>query len=236
MTDSSGKIIFEPAITSDSGSFLSHSIVIKSLIKFDELQNEIKQMAQQGSANSVEFTTLVAASGSLTIAEVRELQRKLSLRSQVDRVVIIFSERLLPITQNALLKILEDGYSGTTLIIITLPTLQLLPTVESRVLVSRADAAINSTDLDAFTSLLVTERLEKWDTYTDTDVSKLAHTILSNQSIFAVDPSRLATFMDGYRSWQNGVLIQKYFFELMCLIVPITTDSKFKRDFDRTTD
>jgi len=216
MDINSKTLLFRPVIiNSDSKVGLnSHAIILKRLVTFSELSMYFKKLALESNAI---FSEIIPDNSLFSIAEVRELQSKLSLKTNQPRLVLVKADKLPAITQNSLLKLMEEGSMSTNLIITTLPTTVLLPTLSSRVLTSYVGED-NPQLITDFMSKNVADRLSAWDSMTDSDLSQLAFQLLQSETINS-NPQVLKGFSQAYQAWQAGILANKYFYEYLCLTI-----------------
>ena len=216
MDINSKTLLFRPVIiNSDSKVGLnSHAIILKRLVTFSELSIYFKKLALESNAI---FSEIIPDNSLFSIAEVRELQSKLSLKTNQPRLVLVKADKLPAITQNSLLKLMEEGSMSTNLIITTLPTTVLLPTLSSRVLTSYVGED-NPQLITDFMSKNVANRLSAWDSMTDSDLSQLAFQLLQSETITS-NPQVLKGFSQAYQAWQTGILANKYFYEYLCLTI-----------------
>ena len=216
MDINSKTLLFRPVIiNSDSKVGLnSHAIILKRLVTFSELSMYFKKLALESNAI---FSEIIPDNSLFSIAEVRELQSKLSLKTNQPRLVLVKADKLPAITQNSLLKLMEEGSMSTNLIITTLPTTVLLPTLSSRVLTSYVGED-NPQLITDFMSKNVADRLSAWDSMTDSDLSQLAFQLLQSETITS-NPQVLKGFSQAYQAWQTGILANKYFYEYLCLTI-----------------
>ena len=216
MDINSKTLLFRPVIiNSDSKVGLnSHAIILKRLVTFSELSIYFKKLALESNAI---FSEIIPDNSLFSIAEVRELQSKLSLKTNQPRLVLVKADKLPAITQNSLLKLMEEGSMSTNLIITTLPTTVLLPTLSSRVLTSYVGED-NPQLITDFMSKNVANRLSAWDSMTDSDLSQLAFQLLQSETINS-NPQVLKGFSQAYQAWQTGILANKYFYEYLCLTI-----------------
>ncbi len=204
-------------------SIVSHSIIIRSRSNYDTIVSELKKQIQQQSpgTNLIEY---VSEEDLLSINDVRELRSITNLKQNSARVIVVKAIKFPVITQNSLLKLLEDGASQTTLIFVTTSSVVLLPTVLSRVLLIDELA---SKDNDAFAADFFAksqaDRLSIWEEVNSAE----SLSMLANYSLYLVgssptmDSDLRSQIVQAHSFWQSGQLAPKYFFEFISLSIPI---------------
>lgn len=214
----SDQLLFSKPIFSQAGDtvFTNHSIFITSHVSFADL---VKYFNLKLRDQDVQVIELIPDKDLLSIKDVRELQSRMSLRTQNQQVILVKANKLPEITQNSLLKTLEDGSNNTTLIIVILPGASLLPTIISRVLQTTVTTNHPKTFniLDTFYAQSITDRIQAWgDSFTENDLKIMTDQIM--QAKFSeYDAAVKQSFLDSYEAWRGGRLLSKYFYEYLCL-------------------
>lgn len=196
----------------------SHAFVVFSdQSGFDNLSNHL--IKRFGSTNEVRI--FGTDQELFSVDQVREVRDYLLLKSLTERIIVIRAIKLPPISQNALLKLVEEGSNQTTLIISTSVSTSLLPTLRSRVQVISLDSTELNPLIQQFLQADLPTRLLLWDQVTEANIlGDILVTIINrlHQNYSVKDHEQLQTMITIYRSWQAGVLAPKYTYESISML------------------
>lgn len=195
-----------------SGVPITHSIIIKSDVDFNQVLADIKSTISA----DYDFQEFIPDGDLLSIENVRELQAITTVKQNKKIIFIIKATKFPVITQNALLKLLEDGAHNITLVFVVGTSEVLLPTVISRVLVVNYDTIASQKTAEDFIQLSTSDRLKLWESdYSRQQLSSLSNELIQWASIY--NPSMLHRLLITRAGWQTGALIDRYYFEYLAL-------------------
>ena len=209
---------FTPAFfTSDQRiDFLSHSVVLKRTATFADIQKFFLTLAK---AHNLELVEVIPEESVLKIENVRELQAVLALRSSRPQLVLIRADKLPIVTQNALLKLLEEGAPDTTVVLVVLPSVVLLNTLVSRVSMVEVTDTTQQDLFKAFIAQDITTRLKHYDELSHEQLARFFESVIQNAGTDQLSPY-YESVLRGYQAWQTGALVSKYYYEYLSLIIP----------------
>lgn len=211
--------------------FISHSIVIRVKSDYSTVYEWLQDAMQQSEVLfEFELVSLETEGELLSIADVRDLQSFSSLRSDKPQVILVKAIKLPPVTQNSLLKLLEDGAENLIIILVTGLHTHLLPTVTSRAVIINEQGG--ETKTKEFASNSIPERLQLWDKYKDNSgiadyLNDLFMIAQKSDEIDLADKKFLHTV---YLGWRKGVITNKYCFELLSIFI---SSSKLTTEADK---
>ena len=136
---------------------INHSIIVGRTASWTE---SIAAIKVQLAPLQYDIYTYNSDNALLSVEQLRSIQDQLILSVDKPRVVVIRADKFPLITQNAMLKMLEDGYEKTIIIVVVPAGQRLLPTINSRVSVVNLGLRIERKEVDNWITLNLSDRID----------------------------------------------------------------------------
>ena len=192
---------------------INHSIIVGRTASWTE---SIAAIKVQLAPLQYDIYTYNSDNALLSVEQLRSIQDQLILSVDKPRVVVIRADKFPLITQNAMLKMLEDGYEKTIIIVVVPAGQRLLPTINSRVSVVNLGLRIERKEVDNWITLNLSDRIDYLQKLIDEgSFSDFYYQI----AMLTNDARELASHNQAFVGWQKGVITNKVITEYISMMV-----------------